>query len=88
MTGGQFIDDLMKNSAQIVCNAVKHPTAAMIWGCFSWYVLRRMYICEKLVNQTEDIRILETHDLPSIHDLTEEFGLESITFQDDSAPVH
>ena len=60
----------------------------MIWGCFSWYGVGRMYICEKAVNQTEYIRILETRALPSIRDMTEEFGLESITFQDDSAPAH
>ena len=69
---------------------VKHPDGVMIWGCFSWFGVGRLFICEKMVNQDEYLTILRTRLLPSMADLEENFGVDrdSIVFQDDSAPAH
>ena len=69
---------------------VKHPAGIMIWGCFSWYGTGRIYLCEKMVNAEEYLKILDTRLIPSIKDQIETFNLnpEDVIFQDDSAPCH
>ena len=69
---------------------VKHPAGIMIWECFSWYGTGQIYLCEKMVNAEEYLKILDTCLIPSIKDQIETVNLnpEDIIFQDDSAPCH
>ena len=87
MAEALFDKNLVRNITQIV----KHPVSVMIWCCISWYSIGRLYICKKVVNQDEYLRILQTHLLLSINNQANKFGdfdTHNAIFQDDSAPYH
>ena len=37
---------------------VKFPASVMLWGCFSWFGIGRLHICENTVDQKQYLNIL------------------------------
>lgn len=82
-SGEEFHPDCLERT-------VKHPASVMVWGCFSWYAVGRLHICEGMVNQQQYLHIIEDCLLPTMQDLEQDVGLDQseMVFQQDSAPAH
>ena len=44
----------------------KHPEKKMFWGCFSAFVLRRLYPVTEMMNSNIYIEVLQTHLIPEM----------------------
>ena len=56
----------------------------MVWGCFSYYGVGEIIICEGNMNTQKYLHTLQNHLLPSIRSM----GLSNPHHLDDSAPCH
>ena len=63
---------------------IKHPLKVMVWGCFNYYGIGRLEICDRYVNRQYYKELLQNKLLPSI----EKFEIADPYHLDDSAPPH
>ena len=67
-----------------VNKTVKHPLKIMIWGCFSYHGVGRLYVCDGTMTSEKYLHVLQEKLLPSIHD----FEISNPFHLDDSARCH
>ena len=69
-------------ASKFVKKTCKHPLKVMVWGCFSYYGVGEIIICDGNMNTEKYIETLQNHLLPSIRNL----GIDNPYHLDDSAP--
>ena len=74
-------------SPQCILPAIKHPTSVMIWGCMKSNGIRRLHICEEMMNAIVYAAVLQTKLLASAQSLFPDEHRYWI-FQDDNASCH